>query len=164
MKGLVIHLTFHLFHPSDVGSPQDRSEGWSAFEKILSVLGSGTFESLRELDFSFVDPYTKTKPLTVAEKEKLDRILVMVDRLLQGLSGPHFERLTLHITLPLYWTAMDLTELEDNHGHIDESRNSCADEFWRPVRTGSEVMQGQVSGYWIVKGGLEASWISQSGF
>lgn len=130
IKGLIIHLKFELYNESHVGSSIDRSEGWSALTRILSVLGSGTFSSLRELDFSF-DPFPKENDLSVQEKDKLNRILCKFDHLLLELSGPTFQQFRLHVTLPLFYAAIDMTE--DPADCTDESWRISVSKFWRPV-------------------------------
>lgn len=163
MRGLIIHLNVELYNEAHAESSRDRSEGWTALTQILSVLGSGKLRSLRELDFSFVDPFPKEKQLAAHEKNKLHRILCKFDHLLLDLLGSTFQQFRLYMTLPLFYAAIDMTECHGNR--MDNSQRICISKFWRPVRADSEVFRNKGDpGYWIWKGDVEPSWIYQSGF
>lgn len=152
---LELDLTLELYDDEIVGTPRDRAEGWSAFATILSVLGSGIFKSLRTLDVSLVDVKPKKNPLTVREKRKVDRTLLMFNQLFLNL-GPRFKQLQVHITCPLYNAARDRAKLDKNF--VEERQVPQPSRFWHPVCVSSAAeSEDRFSGYWIVQGRPEPS-------
>ncbi|KAK1145159.1 hypothetical protein N8T08_004592 [Aspergillus melleus] len=164
VTGLLLDLTLELFDDRLVGTARDRIEGWPAFDQITSVLGSGMLGDLQELSISIYDYTPKSDPLASKELATLERLLKNFDWLLPRI-GPHFQRLEISITAPLYTSAKHLTAQDDGSAHYT-SDNASSFRFWRPVLSPSGVetpgVQSQGFGYWISRGKEEPHWFQQT--
>jgi hypothetical protein len=155
MMGLMLDLNLELYDDQIVGNPRDRTEGWSAFATIFSILRSGMFKSLPTLDVRLVDVKPKETPLTQGEKVKLDRTLLMFNQLFLKL-GPSLKKLQVHITCPHYNAARDCAKIENDF--IEERRAPRASRFWHSMRASTSAeCEDSSSGYWIFQGRPEPS-------
>lgn len=151
ITGLMLDLELMLYDDQIINTPHDRTDGWTAFTTILSLLGSETFKNLRELDISYVDPAPKGNPLTRKEKRKVEQILQKFDQLLLNL-GPRFQHLQVFLTWPLFSVARDGAE-KHQKGFVQEDIPPRTTRFWRPVSPGHDGSgPGQALGYWVVTG------------
>lgn len=141
----------------NVGGKSNKTPGVGEIELIVSILESGMFQNLRELDMKIIDSTGEEFAFARQGENQAQRVLAIFDNLMPKMSS-QFRRLQIYLEDVLFDTARKMTEIR-NKNLAREKRNIEAPEihdknrFWRPVLD----LSRQCSGYWIA----QDNWSSQ---
>jgi hypothetical protein len=152
MKGLILNpvgIEFDDHH--GVGNKSTHASSVGELELIASIVGSGLFQSLQELDVKIIDVSGQESTLARQADKQTQRALAVFDNLIPKMSL-QFRRLQIYLEDVLYETARKMTEI-GNRNLLQEGMSfetpelHGKHEFWRPLLGTAH----RTSGYWVAQ-------------
>lgn len=154
MKGLILNpvgIPFDDHH--GVGNKSTHTSSVGELGLVASIVGSGLFQNLQELDVKIVDLSGEESAFVTQADKQTQQALAVFDNLIPKLSL-QFRRLQIYLEEVLYETARKLTEAGNINSLQEEMKFEKSDlhgkgkhEFWRPVLSTTH----RSSGYWVAQ-------------
>lgn len=152
MKGLILNpVGIEPDGQHGVGNISNHASSIGELERVASILGSGSFQNLQELDVKIIDLLGQESVFTEDTDKQTRRTLAVFDKLLPRMSL-RFRRLQIYLEDVLYEAARKMTEISDKN-LLKEGTKCKTPElhgkrgFWRSVLDTHHLS----SGYWVAQ-------------
>ncbi|KAJ5579018.1 hypothetical protein N7450_007885 [Penicillium hetheringtonii] len=158
MKGLIVEpvgLKSNIDY--EVDNMAYNTSGISEIELTVSIIGSGIFQNLRELDVKIIDLSRAQFMFARHADNQVQRALAVLDDLIPKM-GPRFQRLHIYLEDFLFETAIKMDEgskkdSSEQHGTLQIHGKQ---KFWRSTMNPST----RPSGYWIAQDNWRSHYLS----
>jgi hypothetical protein len=152
MKGLILNpVGIEPDGQHGVGNISNHASSIGELERVASILGSGSFQNLQELDVKIIDLLGQESVFTEDTDKQTRRTLAVFDKLLPRMSL-RFRRLQIYLEDVLYEAARKMTEISDKN-LLKEGTKCKTPElhgkrgFWRSVLDTHHLSLG----YWVAQ-------------
>ncbi|CAI7595304.1 unnamed protein product [Penicillium pancosmium] len=152
MKGLILNpVGIEFDHNRGVGNGSTHASSVGELELIASIVGSGLFQNLQELDVKIIDLSGQESAFARQADKETQRTLAVFDNLIPKMSL-QFRRLRIYLEDVLYETARKMAEISNKNLLQEEMRFETPElhgqhDFWRPVLGTAH----RSSGYWVAQ-------------
>ena len=144
----------------EVGNMAYNTSGIDEVELAVSILGSGIFQNLRELDVKIIDLSRAQFMFARHADNQVQRALSVLDDLIPKM-GPRFQRLHIYLEDFLFETAIKMDESSKKDLPSEQDRTETLQihgkqKFWRSTMN----LSSRPSGYWIAQDNWRSHYLS----